>query len=97
MEVFWSEDARWDYDQNIAFLIREWSVEAAEGFKHRVNQVLNFIKQTPQLYPISEFRGLRRAVITRQITLYYRVENESIVLVRFWNTYQNPDNIEFFA
>jgi hypothetical protein len=43
---------------------------------------------------MSEHRNVRRAVIRKQITLYYLIEGESVYLVRFWNTYQDPDSLK---
>jgi len=96
MAIIWSDDALQDYDENIRYLIREWSEESASDFIDEVESVLNLLEINPELFPHSGFKTIRRAVIRKQITLYYLINNDmNIYLVRFWNTYQNPDSLQF--
>jgi plasmid stabilization system protein ParE len=93
--ITWSEDAVADYHQTIDYLLQEWSDQAAITFIEEVEAVLGILKLQPELYPLSAYPKVRRAVIRKQVTLYYTVNKQEIILVRFWNTYQNPDNLKF--
>ena len=44
MEVVWTKDALSDYNQNIEFLIENWSEQVAKNFIDEVANVLNIIK-----------------------------------------------------
>ncbi len=90
MEIKWSDDARLDYDENISYLLKEWSEESASTFIEEVESILELLKTNPKLYPMCDYKSIRRAVIRKQITLFYQVKGSSIYLVRFWNTYKDP-------
>jgi plasmid stabilization system protein ParE len=90
MKIAWSIDAQNDYHANIGYLLREWSENSAINFIEEVESVLEIIKSQPDLYPLCEYNSIRRAVIRKQITLFYKVEGDTIFLVRFWNNYQDP-------
>ncbi len=94
MNIIWSEDAIIDYHQNIDYLITEWSEKLAAEFIEDVEGVLELIKIQPEIYPISNYHNIRKAVIRKQISLFYEVKGQKIFLVRFWNNYQNPNNLK---
>lgn len=70
-QITWSEDAVADYYQIIDFLLLEWSERAAITFIEEVAAVLDILKLVPELYPLSSYPKVRRAVIRKQVTLYY--------------------------
>jgi len=89
--INWSEVSYEDYHQNIDYLLSEWSEKSAKKFIDEVERTLELLVKNPKMYPLSNYEGLRKAVITKQITLYYKIQKDSIILVRFWNNYQNSD------
>ncbi|MBF9253953.1 type II toxin-antitoxin system RelE/ParE family toxin [Pontibacter sp. 172403-2] len=93
-QIIWSDDAVTDYYQTIDYLLLEWPEQVAITFIEEVEAVLDVLKLQPELYPLSSYPNVRRAVIRKQVTLYYTLKKEEIILVRFWNTYQNPDNLK---
>ncbi|KYG74477.1 plasmid stabilization system protein ParE [Roseivirga ehrenbergii] len=94
MEVIWSDDAFEDYLENIRFLIRRWSEKSAINFIDEVDTIIDLLKLNPEAFPLSNYKSIRRAVVRKQITLFYKVEDETIILVRFWNTYKNPESLK---
>ncbi len=93
MEIVWSNDARLDYDENIEYLLKEWTEESAANFIEEVDAVLELLKINPKLYPKSDYKSIRRAVIRKQITLFYQEKPSAIYLVRFWNTYKDLESL----
>jgi len=94
MEIIWSDDAKLDYNKNIEYLLREWSEESAANFIEEVASVLELLKINPKLYSKSGYKSIRKAVVRKQITLYYQEKRSSIYLVRFWNTYKDPQSLK---
>jgi len=94
MEIIWSDDAKLDYDENIEYLLKEWSEKSAANFIKEVETVLKLLKKNPNLFPKSNYKSIRRAVIRKQITLFYQKKESSILLVRFWNTLKNPQSLD---
>ena len=93
MQIIWSDEAVADYHQNIDYLQREWSSQIALEFISDVEASIELIKSHPNLYPLTDYKGIRKAVIRKQITLFFKVEDKKLYLIRFWNNYQNPANL----
>ena len=89
-----SDEAIADYHQNIEFLEREWSSQVAAEFITDVDSALELIKSHPGLYPQTDYREIRKAVIRKQITLFFKVKAKHVYLIRFWNNYQNPEKLK---
>ena len=94
MEIIWSGEAAEDYHQNIGYLLESWSEKSAMNFINEVDSVLEIIKERPEVYPLSGYRSVRKAVIRKQITLFYKLEGTRVYLVRFWNNYQDPESMK---
>ncbi len=93
MKIIWSDDAKLDYDENIEYLLREWSEKSAVNFIEEVESVLELLKINPKLFPKSNYKSIRRAVIRKQITLFYQKKGLSVHLIRFWNTFKDPQSL----
>ncbi|HEY6436992.1 MAG TPA: type II toxin-antitoxin system RelE/ParE family toxin [Ignavibacteriaceae bacterium] len=93
MKVFWTPEASETFNSNIDYLLIEWGESVASDFLNRVDDVVESIRLNPKIYPlINKNNQIRRCVVVKQITLYYRVVSfEQIDLLTFWNNYQNPE------
>ena len=94
MQIVWSDDAVADYHQNIDFLLEKWSVQVAVEFMEDVETIIELVESQPEIYPLTDYQGIRKAVVRKQITLFFRVKDEAIHLIRFWNNHQNPERLK---
>ncbi len=94
MTVIWSDEAIEDYHRNIDYLLKQWSTEVAIEFIDDVDTTIELIGNMPELYPLSDYKAIRRAVFRKQITLFYKVKESELHLLRFWNNHQNPNKLE---
>ena len=94
MEILWSAESKSDFENNIEYLLNEWGELSATNFIEEVESILEVIKANPKLYPQINYKSIRRAVIRKQITLFYLQQESSIYLVRFWNTWQDPKSLK---
>lgn len=94
MNIVWSDEAAEDYHQNIDYLLAEWSEKSAAEFIEDVASILELLKTQPKLYPLTDSPSVRKAVIRKQITLFYKIEKQNIHLIRFWNNRQNPEKLK---
>ena len=83
-----------DYHQNIDFLLEKWSVQVAVEFMEDVETIIELVESQPEIYPLTDYQGIRKAVVRKQITLFFRVKDEAIHLIRFWNNHQNPERLK---
>lgn len=89
-EVHWNKLARSDYYQYIDYLLREWSEKDAQEFIDEVDDIEFILKQGKVDFQDTNIREIKRCIICRQISLFYRVIDDYIIeILRFWNNYQD--------
>lgn len=77
------------------YLIEEWSVEVKRKFVERLDSSIEIIKSRPEIFPESKKgNGLRKCVITKQTTLYYRFNSQQINVVTIFDTRQDPQKLD---
>lgn len=94
MIVIWSPQAKTDYWQNIDYLELEWNFQDVLNFIEKVEYTIQLIAKNDTLFSATNYKSVHKVVITKQITLYYRVTPTTIELLRFWNTYQDLENFK---
>ena len=55
----------------------------------KITRTINQISINPIQFPESK-KGVRRCVLSKQTTLYYRIKQHYIEVVTFWVNYKNP-------
>ena len=89
-KVLWNNKAKLDYFENIDFLLREWSIKEAQQFIDEVYETEFILKQGIIEFQDTNILNVKRCVICKQITLFYRIiDKKNIELLRFWNNYQD--------
>lgn len=77
------------------FLIEKWSFKVKSEFVKKLDRNIEIIKNNPEGFPESENKaGLHKCVITKQTTLYYRYDDDKIVIVTLFDTRQNPEDLK---
>ena len=59
-----------------------------------VETIIELVERQPEIYPLTDYQGIRKAVVRKQITLFFRLKDETIHLIRFWNNYQDPERLK---
>ncbi|MBI2270580.1 MAG: type II toxin-antitoxin system RelE/ParE family toxin [Bacteroidetes bacterium] len=93
LKIIWSDNAKSDYDENILFLLNKWGLKEAKEFVDEVDFVLDNLPHMAEMFPLSDYKEIRKGLICKQISLLYRVQSDRIELLRFWNNYQNPEKL----
>lgn len=91
MEVFLSELAEFRLLEITSYLKRKWNEKVKKEFLKKLDTKINQISLHPESCPeSSDFRGLFKCVVTKQITFYYRVkyEDSEIEIITFFDTRQ---------
>jgi plasmid stabilization system protein ParE len=94
MNITWSDTAEKDFKENIDFLFLKWNDEVVKDFTFETERVLKIIMEQPKAFQSHKKRNVHFVPITKQITLYYDIKKNEIVLLRFWNTLRNPKTIK---
>ncbi len=94
--VIWSPLAEEDFNHILAYLYEQWGNEVALRFIDTIEQVIFQIIKYPDLFPlINKDIGVHKCVITKQNTLFYKLDDKNIYLLRIFDTRQNPDTLQF--
>lgn len=94
MIVIWAPQAKKDFWNNIDYLEAEWSEKVALHFIEKVNTTIEFLKNDNVLFIKTNFKSVYKIVIAKHISLYYRIENANLELLRFWNTFQDTEKFK---
>jgi plasmid stabilization system protein ParE len=96
VKIRWSPRALQDYFLILEYLQQKWGSKVVKSFASRVNQVLDMISENPSLFLASNTKKkIRRCVLRKQVSLYYRVREQEIEIVAFFDNRKNPVNRNF--
>ncbi|WP_319229334.1 type II toxin-antitoxin system RelE/ParE family toxin [Draconibacterium orientale] len=94
-KIRWTNKARLDYFENVDYLLKHWSEKEAQNFIDEVYHIEFLLKQGNIDFQPTNYLGVRRLVIRKQITLFYRTVNDNTVeFLRFWNNYQDLKTLD---
>ena len=96
--IKWSDEAVKTFDENIDFLMKEWSENEIRNFIKQTNVKIKSIELNPKLYRRSEKNPhIRRVGINRKIILFYQYfsTKKEVVLLTFWNNRQEPKKLKY--
>lgn len=93
--VILSPSAKADIENITQYLDQEWGKNVLTKFLSKVEWIINQIVFNPLQYPVinSKFK-IRRCVITKQNTLFYRLVNGKIEIVRIFDNRQDPNKLK---
>ncbi|SHI74888.1 Plasmid stabilization system protein ParE [Tangfeifania diversioriginum] len=93
-KIIWSPEAKEDLENILDYLMFRWGIAITSRFLFHTEKMVTQIAINPKQYPIFSFKKrIRRCVLTKQNTIYYRVKNERVEIVRIFDTRQNPNNL----
>jgi len=82
-------------DKLFEYLIENWSVNVKKEFVKKLDSSIEIIRNQPEIFPESKKgKGLKRCVITKQTTLYYRYNSDRINVVTIFDTRQDPKKLD---
>jgi len=91
-KVIWSEKSVSGLRSIITYLEQNWSEKEIGKFIKRLDNQIQLITSYPFLFPSSpKSKKLRRSVLTKQTTIYYRVKPNVIEIISIFDTRQDPD------
>jgi len=94
-EVVWNALAKVDYHNNIDYLLKYWPVKVAQEFIDDVEKAIYNLKTGTIEYQETEYKEVKKCVLCKQITMYYKHTGENKVeLLRFWNNYQDSKKLQ---
>lgn len=97
-EVIWSPLAEEDFELILDYLQLNWSDRIIKNFINKVDDNINLILEDSKIFPvINDELQIRKSVISKQNTLYYREISGKLEIVRFFDSRQDPNKLKFQA
>lgn len=82
-------------DSLLVYLEEEWSTKVKHDFVQKLDKSLKQIQELPDSFPESDnIRGLRKCVVTKQTTVFYKYSDTTIYVVTIFDNRQNPKSLE---
>ena len=94
-EVFWSNESIVRTDQIIKFLFSKWTEKEVLIFLSELKSFEVIVSNFPEIYPKSQLKKCyRKAVINKQISIIYSIENNSILVHTLFDNRQDPAKLK---
>jgi len=91
LTIVWSKRASLKFDQIISYLTAEWGEKSAKEFFLKVFDFLETLSEFPEIGSIeNKEKNIRGFTIVKQVTIFYRVKKDTILLLLFFDNRQNP-------
>lgn len=85
-KIIWTAVAKEDYANLLEYLENNYNTNTAVKFLDKVESIIERIATFPLMYPaIPKRKNIRRAVITKQISLVYSIHEKEIWLIELYD------------
>lgn len=89
-EIVWSDHALNELTQTLEYLEQNFTEKELKKLSKEIEKSVNLISKNPFIFSYSEIRNVRKVIITRYNTLYYRIKGKDIEIISFFSNRQNP-------
>lgn len=90
-KILWTEHALYELAATYDYLGINFTERELKNLSTDIDKTLNLISRNPNIFPTSDSHGIRRVVIKKFNTLYYRKKLNSIEVLSFFSNRQNPN------
>jgi plasmid stabilization system protein ParE len=87
--IYWSKKADEKFDRILDYLNVEWGERITSAFVKKVYDFLDILVEFPEIGSLENpKRNIRGFVIVRQITVFYKISGDRIILLNFFDNRQ---------
>lgn len=91
----WTDESIRNLEGILGDIKMKWTEKEVNHFKQKLIQQLQIIERFPTIFPVSGLNPrLRKAVMSKQTSLFYELQDEIIYIVHIFDTRQNPRKLE---
>ncbi len=88
--VFWTTEAEDTFENVIQYLQENWTENEIEHFVNLTNRIVSLISENPKMFRKTNVKNVHEALVTSHNLLVYKIYQERIDLLFFWDTRKNP-------
>ena len=91
--IYWTDNALDELKETFEYLEKNWTEKELKKLSLEIERTTKLISQNPELFPISDKKKIRKAVLKKLNTIYYRVQDkDNIEILSFFSNRKHPDN-----
>lgn len=90
-KITWSSQAEQDFAKILDYLHFRWNNKVVNHFIDITSQTMDRIQLNPtQFQSVFKKEKIRKSILTKQNTLYFKENKNEIIIIRIFDTRQNP-------
>lgn len=89
-EILWTNNALKELAQTFEYLELNFSEKELRKLSTEIERILRLISQNPTLFSLLDSRNVRKVVILKYNSMYYRVNGDAIEILSFFSNRQSP-------
>lgn len=94
-KIHWTEHASIELNDILDYLRENWSEREIVQFVKALERTIDIASRFPEIYPVSQQRvNMRRAVVDKQNTVYYRIVGSSLHILSVYGHRRNPFSVQ---
>lgn len=93
-DIFWTSHALNELAETFSYLENNFPPLVSKELAQSLDRVLKRIAIQPATFSLSDFIGIRKVVVKKFNTLYYRQKGDRIEIISFFSNRQNPGNLK---
>ncbi|WP_316785542.1 hypothetical protein [Pedobacter frigiditerrae] len=91
LTVLWTKTAKETYLYTLEYLNEFWGLKHVNNFINRTEKILKLISNNPLIFKsVLENSSVRKGILHQNCSFLYRVIEDRIELLVFWDTRQEP-------
>jgi plasmid stabilization system protein ParE len=91
LEILWTKRAEKKFDQILIYLLDEWGEKVTKAFVRKVYDFLDILSEFPEIGSVENIsKNIRGFTIIKQVSIFYKVKDNQIIILLFFNNRQNP-------
>jgi len=95
-KLIWSPLAEKDFANILEYLQLNWENKVLGNFIEITERMISQILLNPKQFPIiNKTHKVRKCVLTKHNTLFYKISLQSIHVLRIYDTRQDPRKLKF--
>ncbi len=94
--IIWNRRASNSFNSIIEYLKSEWGDKVTRDFVVRSYKLIELLEQNPEMGPVQHAeKQIRGLFITKHNTMFYRIEEEKLILLNFFDNRRHPAKRDF--
>jgi plasmid stabilization system protein ParE len=89
-ELIFTERSLKDIKNISEFITAKWSIRVNLMFLNKLKSNFDLLLINPEIFPPIEQKKLSKCVVSKQTTIFYKIEKNQIIIVSVFDTRQNP-------